>query len=128
MFDPGKESIQALAKIATYGLLANLFFLVCEVFVVFYSQIPEHMAHFQYLYWGIDDYGLLVHWMWASLPLMLVATILLVNPVTCKNEPVLIIGCVALFIDTWIDKGLGLITGGFVPTPFMKWWNIFQQS
>ena len=39
-FDPGREAIQALAKIATYGLLANLFFLGCELFVVFYSGIP----------------------------------------------------------------------------------------
>ena len=27
------------------------------------------------------------------------------------------VSCVLVFIGTWIDKGLGLITGGFVPTP-----------
>jgi molybdopterin-containing oxidoreductase family membrane subunit len=30
---------------------------------------------------------------------------------------VLIIACIALFIGTWIDKGMGLVTGGFIPTP-----------
>jgi molybdopterin-containing oxidoreductase family membrane subunit len=25
---------------------------------------------------------------------------------------------VAVFISTWIDKGLGLVVGGFIPNPF----------
>ncbi|RJP39697.1 MAG: menaquinol oxidoreductase, partial [Desulfobacteraceae bacterium] len=48
-FDPGREQIQTLAKIVTYGIIANVFFFLCEVFVVFYSQNPEHMDHFIYL-------------------------------------------------------------------------------
>ncbi|NNL77686.1 MAG: polysulfide reductase NrfD [Desulfobacterales bacterium] len=119
-FDPGQRAIQALAKIATYGLLANLFFLSCEVFVVFYSGIPEHMIHFQYLYFGLDGYGVLVPWMWAAMILMIVSAILLVNPITRRNERVLIVACMTLFAGTWIDKGLGLISGGFIPTPLHK--------
>lgn len=117
-FDPGRQAVQALAKIAAYGLLANLFFLACEVFVVFYSQIPEHMVHFQYLYWGVDGHGILVPWMWTSLALMLSAAVILINPATRGNEPILVFGCAALFFGTWIDKGLGLVTGGFVPNSF----------
>jgi Ni/Fe-hydrogenase subunit HybB-like protein len=105
-----------LAKITTYGLLANLFFLGCEVFVVFYSGVPSHVAHFEYLYFGLDGHGVLVPWMWTALSLMVVAAILLVNPVTRRSDPVLIVACVALFIGTWIDKGMGLVTGGFIPT------------
>lgn len=116
-FDPGKPAIQALAKIATYGLLANLFFLGCEVFVVFYSGIPSHVAHFEYLYSGLDGHGALVPWMWTALFLMVVAAVLMVNPVTRRHDRVLIVACAALFIGTWIDKGMGLVTGGFIPTP-----------
>jgi molybdopterin-containing oxidoreductase family membrane subunit len=47
-----------------------------------------------------------------------VAIILLVNPVTRRNETVLALACVAVFVGTWIDKGLGMISGGFVPNPF----------
>lgn len=122
-FDPGRTAIQALAKIATYGLLANLFFLGCEVFVVFYSRIPEHMAHFRYLYFGLDDFGGLVPWMWMALILMAVAAILLVNPSTRRYDLALIIACIALFTGTWIDKGMGLVTGGFIPTPLHKAMN-----
>ena len=119
-FDPGREAIQALAKIATYGLLANLFFLGCEVFVVFYSGIPEHKVHFQYLYLGLEGHGVLVPWMWTAMLLMVASAILLINPITRQNDHILTIVCIVLFSGTWIDKGLGLITGGFIPTPFHK--------
>jgi len=35
-----------------------------------------------------------------------------------KNEGTLALACVMLFISLWIDKGFGLIIGGFVPNPF----------
>ncbi|MEE9557212.1 MAG: hypothetical protein V3V76_08130, partial [Candidatus Adiutricales bacterium] len=34
-----------------------------------------------------------------------------------KNEAILPIACVLVVLSTWIDKGLGLISGGFVPSP-----------
>jgi len=119
-FDPGKEAIQALAKIVTYGLAANVFFLLCEVFVAFYSNIPEHLDHFKYLYSGLHGHGVLVPWMWMSLVLMGTAMLLLVVPLTRKNEKILAIACVLVFAGTWIDKGLGLISGGFIPSPLHK--------
>jgi [DsrC]-trisulfide reductase subunit P len=33
---------------------------------------------------------------------------------------VLILACLALFLGTWIDKGMGLVTGGFIPTPLQQ--------
>jgi [DsrC]-trisulfide reductase subunit P len=116
-FNPGTAAIQSLAKIISYALIANLFFLGCEVFVVFYSGIPEHMDHFLYLYKGLAGYANLVPWMWTALGLMFVSLLLLVIPATRTDESILAIACVFVFIGTWIDKGLGLITGGFVPTP-----------
>ncbi len=116
-FDPGKEQIQSLAKVVTYGIIMNVFFFFCEVFVVFYSNIPEHMDHMKYLFFGLHGHGVLVPWMWSSLALMFIAIILLVVPTTRKNESVLAVACVFVFAGTWIDKGLGMISGGFVPSP-----------
>jgi len=116
-FDPGKEQIQSLAKIVTYGTILNVFFFFCEIFVVFYSKIPEHMDHFKYLFFGLHGHGVLVPWMWSSLALMFIAIVLLVIPTTRKNEGGLAISCAFVFIGTWIDKGMGLISGGFVPNP-----------
>jgi len=116
-FDPGKEQIQSLAKIVAYAICLNVFFFLCEVFVVFYSQIPEHMDHLKYLFVGLQGKSSLVPWMWTSMALMVLSIILLVNPITRKNESVLTVACITVFAGTWIDKGLGMISGGFVPSP-----------
>ena len=82
-----------------------------------YSGIPEHLDHLKYLFFGLHGHGVLVPWMWASMILMLIAIILLVPPATRNNETTLIVALICLFIGTWIDKGLGMISGGFVPSP-----------
>jgi len=116
-FDPGREQIQSLAKIVAYAICVNVFFFLCEVFVAFYSQIPEHMDHLKYLFVGLHGHGAYVPWMWASMALMVLGIILTVNPATRKNEGVLAVACVVIFLGTWIDKGLGMIAGGFTPSP-----------
>jgi molybdopterin-containing oxidoreductase family membrane subunit len=116
-FDPGREQIQALAKTVAYAICVNVFFFLCEIFVAFYSNIPEHMDHIKYLFVGLHGHGAYVPWMWTSFALMVVGIILTVNPFTRKNEGVLAVACVAIFLGTWIDKGLGMIAGGFTPSP-----------
>jgi molybdopterin-containing oxidoreductase family membrane subunit len=116
-FDPGKEQIMSLSKIVAYAICINVFFFLCEVFVVFYSRIPDHMDHIKYLFVGLHGHGAYVPWMWASMALMGLAIILLVIPACRKNEGVLAVACVLVFVGTWIDKGLGMISGGFVPNP-----------
>ncbi len=116
-FDPGREQIQSLAKIVAYAICVNVFFFLCEVFVAFYSNIPEHMDHLKYLFVGLNGHGAYVLWMWASMALMVIGIILTVNPFTRKNEGILAVACVAIFLGTWIDKGLGMIAGGFTPSP-----------
>ncbi len=116
-FDPGREQIQSLAKIVAYAICINVFFFLCEVFTAFYSNIPEHMDHIKYLFAGLHGKGSLVPWMWTSYSLMIISIILLVNPITRKHEGVLAFACVTVFVGTWIDKGLGMISGGFVPNP-----------
>jgi len=116
-FDPGREQIQSLAKIVAYAVCINVFFFLCEVFTAFYSNIPSHMDHIKYLFVGLHGHNSLVPFMWTAYTLMLIAIILLVNPITRRNEGVLAFACVTVFIGTWIDKGLGMISGGFVPNP-----------
>jgi Ni/Fe-hydrogenase subunit HybB-like protein len=116
-FDPGKEQIQTLAKIVTYATLINVFFFMCEIFTVFYSQLPDHMAHFKYLFVGLDGKGQLVPLMWFALVGMTIAALFLVNPKLRKNETTLAALCGLVIVTTYIDKGLGLISGGFVPNP-----------
>ena len=117
-FDAGREPIQKLAIIVTYAMLLNVFFVGLELFTALYSQIPEDVAHFQYLFFGLQGQTTLVPWMWTSSILGVASLVLLLVPSLRRREPVLAVTCVMVFVSLWIDKGLGLIVGGFVPSPF----------
>jgi molybdopterin-containing oxidoreductase family membrane subunit len=113
----GKEPIQALAKIVTYALLANIFFFLCEVFVALYSEIPGHVDHLSYLFVGLHGHALLAPWMWLAWIMSIAAVAMLLFPGIRANEKLLITACVLTVAGIWIDKGLGLISGGFIPNP-----------
>jgi Ni/Fe-hydrogenase subunit HybB-like protein len=116
-YDVGKEAIRKLTVIMTYGMILSIFFLLMEIFTAFYSGIPEHTEHFKYLFAGIEGHGALVPWMWTSVILALIALALLFVPRARRNELILALACGTVFLSLWIDKGLGLIVGGFVPSP-----------
>lgn len=116
-FDPGWDAMQTLAKIVCWAIIANLFFFLCEVFVVFYSNIPSHKTHLQYLLFGYHGYNALVPWMWSGLIMMFTGAVFLVIPKLRNNKTLLPFTCAMIFIGAWIDKGLGMISGGFVPSP-----------
>ncbi len=119
-FDPGTEPIQALGKIVTYAMCANVFLLGLEFFTAFYSNVPGHMEPFKYLYKGIEGHGRLVPLMWTSSILAVVSLALLLVPAIRRSESLLAVACISLFISLWIDKGFGLVVGGFVPNMFEK--------
>jgi len=115
--DVGKEAIRKLAVIVTYAMILNVFFLLMEIFTAFYSGIPEHMEHFQYLFVGLEGHDSLVPWMWTSVGLAVVALVMLMVPRIRNNHFMLPVACGIVFLSLWIDKGLGLIVGGFIPSP-----------
>lgn len=116
-FDVGKQAIQKLAEIVAYAMAINVFFVLMEIFTTFYSGIPEHVMHFEYLFFGLGENVRLVPWMWLSVLLAVLSLVLLINPKTRKKETTLILACIAIFGSIWIDKGLGMIVTGFIPTP-----------
>ena len=119
-FDAGKEPVQMLARIVTYAMVITVFFFFMEIFTVFYSQIPEPMQPFRYLFVGLEGHQRLVPWMWAAVLLAGVALVLLLNPRTRQNEGLLAIACAAVFASLWVEKGLGLVVTGFIPSPLEK--------
>lgn len=116
-FDVGREAILKLAVIVTYATAINIFFLLVEVFTVFYSEIPEHKAGFAYLFVGMADDYHFVPWMWLSVLLSLIALTLLLVPRWRGDMRLLVTACLSVFFSIWVEKGLGLIVGGFVPSP-----------
>jgi molybdopterin-containing oxidoreductase family membrane subunit len=116
-FDAGREAIQQLGIIVTYATVINVFLVLVEIFTVFYSRIPEHMEHFQYVFLGLDGNYHLAPWMWLSVLLSASALVLLLVPKWRHSPRLLPVACVFVFVSLWLDKGLGLIVGGFTPSP-----------
>jgi Ni/Fe-hydrogenase subunit HybB-like protein len=116
-FDIGKEALGKLTTIVTYALLANIFLQAVELFAVFYANVPEDASHLKYLFWGLGGKTALVPWMWLSSVLALGAAVVLVTVPVWQNEGLLAAVCLAIFLSVWIDKGLGLIVPGFIPSP-----------
>jgi len=129
-FDPGKEQIRTLSSIVAYAMILNVFFFLLELFTAFYSQIPGHMHPIVYLFSGLEGHAKLVPFMWTAACFAVLALLLLIVPATRRNENTLILACLSVFISTWIDKGLGLVIGGFIPNPFervFEYWPTFPE-
>ncbi|RJP73496.1 MAG: menaquinol oxidoreductase [Candidatus Zixiibacteriota bacterium] len=115
-YDVGKEAIQKLAVIVAYAMSVNVFFVLMEIFTAAYSNIPEHLLHFEYLFFGLEGKSALVPWMWTSEILAVLTLILLINPKTRAKEGLLGLACAMVFVAIWIDKGMGMVVTGFVPS------------
>jgi len=112
-----KEATQKLAVIVTYAMVINVFFVGMEWFTAFYSQIPEHMEPFRYMFAGLDGHAGMAPWMWTSMILAVSSLVLLIVPRYRHNEKLLATACSMVFLSLWIDKGIGLIVAAFVPSP-----------
>ncbi len=116
-FDPGNETIQKVATIATYALLVNIFLLLVELFTTLYGAIPSDVSHLKYLFVGIDGHRALVPWTWLSMALMGGSALALLSKTFRQKDALLAMVCVAIVVGVWIDKGLGLVVPGFIPSP-----------
>ncbi|MDL2272686.1 polysulfide reductase NrfD [Desulfovibrio sp. OttesenSCG-928-I05] len=118
-FDPGKQAVKSLSIIIAYAMAVNVFFYILEVFTAFYSGIPGHMHPFVYLFTGHDGHNAWINiWMWLAVALAFLSLIMLCTPSLRNNESVLPYALVMLVLASWIDKGLALLMGGFVPNMF----------
>lgn len=116
-FDAGEQAVQTLAKIVAYALATSIFFVLVELFTVYYSQVPGHMHHMTYLFAGLAGHTGIARWMALAAFTAFAALVLLLIPRARKNENLLALACCGVFLSLWIEKGLGLVVTGFVPSP-----------
>ena len=109
------RALLTLRSIVQVSMLINVFLLVNEVFKEFYSG-NLHVASSKYLYLGLDGYHALVPWIWTAIVFNLVAMVLLVLPLS-RSLKWLNLTCVLCIVGIWIEKGMGLVIPGFIPTP-----------
>lgn len=117
-FEPGREAMRTLATIITYAMCVNVFFYLLEVFTAFYSGIPGHEHPLIFLFTGHGGMSWVNIWMWTAAVLAVFSLALLIPPALRGNDSVLPWALIMLVAASWIDKGLGLLIGGFTPTPF----------
>ena len=111
----GNQAIHTLRQIMTVAMIINVFLLGCEVFTEFYAE-TVHVASAKYLYFGLHGFNGLVPWIWTAIILDFIGLVVLVSPLS-QRIAWLNVACIVSFIGIWIEKGMGLIIPGFVPTP-----------
>ena len=109
------RALLTLRGIVQVSMLINVFLLFNEVFKEFYTG-NLHVASARYLYFGLHGHNALVPWIWTAISFNLTAAVLLVLPVS-KSLKWLDLACVLAIVGIWIEKGMGLVVPGFVPTP-----------
>ncbi len=109
------RALMTLRSIVQVSMLINVFLLANEVFKEFYSG-NLHVASSKYLFVGLHGHHALVPWIWTAIAFNLVAMVLLVLPVS-RSLKWLNLTCVLCIVGIWIEKGMGLVIPGFIPTP-----------
>ena len=114
-FQVKDSGLMTLRRIVTTAMMINVFLLGTEVFAEFYTD-SAHVASAHYLFFGLGSATKLVPWIWLALAINLLSLWLLATKAS-RNLGVLNFACVLAIIGIWIEKGMGLIVPGFVPSP-----------
>ncbi|HUN90742.1 MAG TPA: NrfD/PsrC family molybdoenzyme membrane anchor subunit [Burkholderiaceae bacterium] len=110
------SAINLLSTTITWCLGIALFLTMSEIVVELYSR-SEHANGLYYLMFGLHGLSRLAPWFWAAVILMGASFVMFLFPGIRTNYRLLPIPCVMAFAGIWIEKGMGLIVPGFIPTP-----------
>ncbi len=123
------QTLSKLALITTVAAQVNLVMLGSEIFTEFYFP-THHSASARYLFFGLHGHASLVSWIWTALGLNLLATLSLTLHPLRRNPRILYPACTVLFVAVWMEKGIGLIIPGFVPSPLgemVEYWPTWVE-
>jgi Ni/Fe-hydrogenase subunit HybB-like protein len=130
--DFGAGPIRTLVNIIRITILINLLMVISEVFVAFYTG-GTHAGSALYLFFGLHGHNALVPWVWSSIGMTVIAALVFLCPKVYEHPTMMNVGCVLAFIGIWIEKGMGMVIPGFVPsvlhemveyTPSLLEWKI----
>lgn len=112
-FNPGPA--KTLIQVIRVAMIANLLMLGSELFTSFYTG-GAHAVAIKYLYFGMHGHYGLVPWIWSAIALNLTGTVLFFMPAAMERSSVRIFACLFCIAGIWIEKGMGLIVPGFIPS------------
>ncbi len=106
---------RTLVQIIRVAMVVNLIMLASELFTLFYTG-GGHASSATYLYLGLHGHDGLVPWVWSSIALNLMGAFLFFLPAAMERSNIRIVACVMCIVGIWIEKGMGLIIPGFIPS------------
>lgn len=104
-----------LVQIIRVAAVVNLLMLASELFTLFYAG-GSHLASARYLFFGDHGKYGLVPWIWTAVVLNVVGTVLFFTPAALERGWTRVIACGMVIVGIWIEKGMGLIVPGFIPS------------
>jgi molybdopterin-containing oxidoreductase family membrane subunit len=125
-FEIKDEAIWKVAELMAYAMFINLFLLGAELFKEFYSD-THHLLYFKYMFSGIDGHTAIVPYVWLGLVLQVGAFFIFLVPRARKNVWLLNIGCLAIYIGVYVEKGMGLVIPGFTPDTLGEIYEYFPS-
>ena len=107
--------IHVLTQIIRVTILVNLLMVASELFTEFYTG-GSHTSSARYLFLGLHGYNGLVPWIWTAMALNIAAAIMFLQRAVFTNTNLLMLACLFAFVGVWIEKGMGLVVPGFIPS------------
>lgn len=111
-----RSVIDTLALVMAFALQISLFFVGVELFTDFYNE-GSHASSIRYLYFGLDGLDALQPAIWTALAMNLLALLILMIHPLRQRTALLNLACVLAFVGIWLEKGMGFVIPGFIPTP-----------
>lgn len=116
-FNVSGAIIRKIALIVTVAAQINLIMLISELFKEFYAP-THHSESATYLFFGLEGHNALLPWIWTSISLNVMSTVMLTFHKIRNTPAALYVLCALLFVAIWIEKGFGLIVPGFIPEAY----------
>jgi len=114
---PVKDAaLNRLRQIVAVTMLINLFFFFSEIFTELYT-FKHHAASMRYLLFGLKGHNKLVPYIWMAMALDVFAAVVFTTKKLYSNKRILMAACLSAVVGVWVEKGMGLVIPGFVPTP-----------
>jgi Ni/Fe-hydrogenase subunit HybB-like protein len=115
-FNIERQTFNKLRIIIVVSAIINMIMLFSEIFKEFYFP-THHSLPAVYLYFGLKGHNSLVPWIWSAIGMNILGTLVLAFNPGRNNPKVLFPASVLLFVGIWMEKGIGLIIPGLVPSP-----------
>jgi molybdopterin-containing oxidoreductase family membrane subunit len=115
-FPLNEGAIRRLRQIAAVAMVINLFMFASEVFTELYTG-KSHVLSMYYHLFGLPGHRILVPFTWTGVGLDLFALSVFSFRKLHERKNMIIYGSAAAVVGVWIEKGMGLVIPGFVPSP-----------